>query len=208
MALRVPFRRIVLARPASRAFHATSRALIRAGDEIPETEGLFENSAAAKVSLAAEFKSGDGYIIGVPGAFTGTCSSKHIPSYINHPKLRDAGKVFVLSVNDPFVMKAWAEQLDPAGETPIRWIADPTAAFTKSLEMGFDGAAAVLGGTRCQRFALKVDNGKVTKVHLEADATAADDPNLSDLPKEMHPLAEVLQSNSLHTNTRLSWHRL
>ncbi|KAM3531265.1 hypothetical protein NHJ13051_000833 [Beauveria bassiana] len=174
MALRVPFRRIVLSRPPSRAFHATSRALIRVGDEIPETEGLFENSAAAKVSLAAEFKSGDGYIIGVPGAFTGTCSSKHVPSYINHPKLRDAGKVFVLSVNDPFVMKAWAEQLDPAGQTPIRWIADPTAAFTKSLEMGFDGAAAVLGGTRCQRFALKVDNGKVTKVHLEADATAAD----------------------------------
>lgn len=56
----------------------------------------------------------------------------------------------------------------------IRWIADPTAAFTKALDMGFDGAAAVLGGTRSQRFALKVEDGKVTKVHLEADATAAD----------------------------------
>ncbi|OAA82076.1 Thioredoxin-like fold protein [Akanthomyces lecanii RCEF 1005] len=174
MAFRAPLRRIALARPATRAFHSTPRALIRSGDEIPETDGLFENSAASKVSLADEFKSGDGYIVGVPGAFTGTCSSKHIPSYINSPKLKDAGKVFVLSVNDPFVMKAWADQLDPAGQTPIRWIADPTAAFTKALDMGFDGAAAVLGGTRSQRFALKIENGKVTKVHLEADATAAD----------------------------------
>lgn len=105
MSFRAPLRRIALARPAAptRAFHSTPRALIRAGDEIPETDGLFENSAAAKVSLADEFKSGDGYIVGVPGAFTGTCSSKHIPSYINSPKLKDAGKVFVLSVNDPFV---------------------------------------------------------------------------------------------------------
>ncbi|KAJ6790192.1 hypothetical protein PWT90_07898 [Aphanocladium album] len=175
MAFRAPLRRVALARPSTRAFHSTPRALIRVGDEIPETDGLFENSAAAKVSLADEFKSADGYIIGVPGAFTGTCSSKHIPSYINSPKLKDAGKVFVLSVNDPFVMKAWAENLDPAGQTPLRWIADPTAAFTKALDMGFDGAAAVLGNTRSQRFALKVENGKVTKVHLEADATAADD---------------------------------
>ena len=107
MAFRAPLRRVALARAPVpvpvRAFHATPRALIRAGDEIPETDGLFENSAAAKVSLADEFKSGNGYIVGVPGAFTGTCSSKHIPSYINSPKLKSAGKVFVLSVNDPFV---------------------------------------------------------------------------------------------------------
>ncbi|KAJ3493310.1 hypothetical protein NLG97_g4814 [Lecanicillium saksenae] len=144
-----------------------------------------------KIFKHAEVKAGE-------RAFTGTCSSKHIPSYINSPKLKDAGKVFVLSVNDPFVMKAWAENLDPAGQTPVsyttpsldiyagrsgfanlaelqlRWIADPTAAFTKAIDMGFDGAAAVLGNTRSQRFALKVENGKVTKVHLEADATAAD----------------------------------
>ncbi|EGX91804.1 RING finger protein [Cordyceps militaris CM01] len=174
MALRTPFRRLALTRLGSRAFHSTPRVSIRVGDDIPETGGLFENSAAAKISLADEFKSGDGYIIGVPGAFTGTCSSKHIPSYLNSPKLKDAGKVFVLSVNDPFVMKAWAERLDPASQTSIRWVADPTAVFTKSLAMEFDGAAAVLGGTRSQRFALKIVNGKVAAVHLEADATAAD----------------------------------
>lgn len=106
MAFRAPIRAVSLARPSMRAFHSTPRALIRTGDAIPETDGLFENSAAAKVSLAEEFKSGNGYIVGVPGAFTGTCSSKHIPSYINSPKLKDAGKVFVVSVNDPFVYVA------------------------------------------------------------------------------------------------------
>lgn len=105
MSFRTALRRTALARPAAaaRGFHTTPRALIKAGDEIPESKGLFENSAANKVNLADEFKSDNGYIVGVPGAFTGTCSSKHIPSYINSPKLKSAGKVFVLSVNDPFV---------------------------------------------------------------------------------------------------------
>jgi peroxiredoxin len=48
------------------------------------------------------------------------CSSSHIPGYINHPKLKDAGNVFVVSVNDSFVMKAWAASLDPTGKSGVR----------------------------------------------------------------------------------------
>ena len=94
-----------MARPAAaaRPFHSTPRAFVKVGDEIPSLDGLFEKSAGNKVDLAQEFKSANGYIIGVPGAFTGTCSSTHVPSYINHPKLKEAGKVFVVAVNDPFV---------------------------------------------------------------------------------------------------------
>lgn len=108
MSFRAALRRTAVARPAAtaRSFHSTPRALIKAGDQIPEAGGLFENSAANKVSLADELKSSNGYIVGVPGAFTGTCSSKHIPSFISSPKLKSAGKVFVLSVNDPFVYVA------------------------------------------------------------------------------------------------------
>lgn len=104
MAFRLSLRRVALARPAAvaRGFHSTPRALVKVGDEIPDIE-VFENSAASKISLAEEFKKGNGYIVGVPGAFTGTCSSKHIPSYINHPNLKKAGQVFVVAVNDPFV---------------------------------------------------------------------------------------------------------
>ncbi|KAM0262499.1 hypothetical protein ACHAQJ_001753 [Trichoderma viride] len=172
MAFRSSLRRIALARPATvaRGFHSTPRAFIKAGDELPSLE-LFENSAASKVNLAEEFKKGNGYIVGVPGAFTGTCSSKHIPSYINHPDIKTAGQVFVVSVNDPFVMKAWADQLDPTGETGIRFVSDPTAEFTKALELSFDDAAPVLGGTRSKRYALKVENGKVTATFVEPDST-------------------------------------
>ena len=88
---------------AIRAFHSTSRASVKVGQPVPPVDGLYENSAGNKVDLAEEFKSVNGYILGVPGAFSGTCSSRHVPSYINHPKLKQAGQVFVVAVNDPFV---------------------------------------------------------------------------------------------------------
>lgn len=105
MALRASFRTIApLARPAAvRSFHATPRAFVKVGDEIPDLEVLHESTPGTKINLAEEFKDGDGYIVGVPAAFSGTCSSSHVPSYINHPKLKEAGKVFVVSVNDVFV---------------------------------------------------------------------------------------------------------
>ncbi|KAK2609141.1 hypothetical protein QQS21_002368 [Conoideocrella luteorostrata] len=174
MAFRNSFPRITLARSthAIRNFHSTPRAFVKAGDEVPSFDGLMENSPGFKVNLAEEFKSSNGYIVGVPGAFTGTCSSLHVPSYINHPGLKKAGQIFVVSVNDPFVMKAWAEQLDPAGETGIRFIADPSAKFTKALDLGFDGSA-IFGGMRGKRYALKIENGKVTKTFIEPDNTGA-----------------------------------
>ncbi|KAG5926810.1 hypothetical protein E4U42_002947 [Claviceps africana] len=105
MAFRIPLRRVALARPAAaiRPFHSTPRVLVKAGDKVPNVDGLMENSPGFKVNLAEEFKAANGYIIGVPGAFTGTCSSVHVPSYINHAGLKEAGQVFVVSVNDPFV---------------------------------------------------------------------------------------------------------
>ena len=106
MALRTSFRRALpLLRPATaaRSFHTTPRAFVQVGDAIPDLEVLHESSPGNKVNLAEEFKNGDGYIVGVPAAFSGTCSSSHVPSYINSPKLKNAGKVFVVSVNDSFV---------------------------------------------------------------------------------------------------------
>ncbi|KND87488.1 Peroxiredoxin-5, mitochondrial, partial [Tolypocladium ophioglossoides CBS 100239] len=173
MAFRASLRRVARARPTARSFHSTPRALVKVGDKVPDFGGLFESSPGNTVNLAEEFKTSNGYIVGVPGAFTGTCSSKHVPSYMNHPNLKKAGQVFVVSVNDPFVMKAWSEQLDPTGETGIRFIADPTAEFTKALDVGFDGTA-VFGGIRSQRYALKVEDGKVTETHIEPDGTGAD----------------------------------
>lgn len=68
---------------------------------MPDLDVLHEDSPGNKVNLAREL--GSGVIVGVPAAFSGACSQKHVPSYIQHPKLRDAGKVFVVAVNDAFV---------------------------------------------------------------------------------------------------------
>ncbi|KYK54795.1 peroxiredoxin 5, prdx5 [Drechmeria coniospora] len=187
MAFRASLRPVARALPgAVRSLHSTPRALVKAGDGLPDFGGLYENSPGNQINLAKEFQSSDGYIIGVPGAFTGTCSSKHVPSYMNHPNLDKAGQVFVVSVNDPFVLGAsnWTlparrVQVQPllpclaiVDGVQIRFLADPTAEFTKALDLGFD--APIFGHTRSQRYALKVENGKITKTHIEPDATGAD----------------------------------
>lgn len=76
--------------------------MVKVGDSIPSIE-LSEGNPGEKVNLATELGSGSGIIIGVPAAFSPTCSDSHVPGYIMHPKLESAGKVFVVSVNDAFV---------------------------------------------------------------------------------------------------------
>ncbi|KAF2711610.1 Redoxin [Pleomassaria siparia CBS 279.74] len=162
-------RRVSLARPpVSCFFHSSPRAFVQVGDAIPDVE-LMEDSPGNKVSLAKELK-GAGVIIGVPAAFSPSCSQSHIPGYINSPKLKDAGSVFVVSVNDAFVMKAWGKTLDPSGKSGIRFLADPTVAFTKALDLSFDGSS-IFGGDRGKRYALIVKDGKIKEIHVEPDNT-------------------------------------
>jgi len=156
--------------PNSRAlFHSSIRASVNVGETLPNLQVLHENSPGNKVNLAKELTE-NGVIIGVPAAFSPSCSNSHVPSYINSPKLSSAGQVFVVSVNDAFVMKAWAEQLDPNKTSGIRFLADPTAEFTRALDLAFDGSA-IFGGDRSKRYALVIEDGKVKSVHVEPDNT-------------------------------------
>ncbi|KAF2631755.1 AhpC/TSA family protein [Macroventuria anomochaeta] len=164
-------RQLSLARPVAgcRLFHASAPTLVKVGDKLPNVE-LMENSPGNKVNIAEELKSGKGLIIGVPAAYSPACSENHIPGYINSAKLKDAGKVFVVSVNDSFVMKAWGKTLDPTGSSGIRFLADPSLAFTKGLDLSFDGAS-VFGGDRSKRYALVIEDGAVKEAHVESDNT-------------------------------------
>ncbi|KAH8701713.1 AhpC/TSA family protein [Talaromyces proteolyticus] len=152
----------------SALFHATRPAFVKVGDAVPNVD-LVENSPGNKVNLAKEL-TGKAVIVGVPAAFSPACSSTHVPGYISHPKLKDAGSVFVVSVNDPFVMKAWGTTLDPTGKSGVRFLADPAGAFTDALDLGFD-SAAIFGNQRSKRYALVIENGKVTEAHVEPDNT-------------------------------------
>ncbi|EUC51221.1 hypothetical protein COCMIDRAFT_26 [Bipolaris oryzae ATCC 44560] len=163
-------RRLPLALPLAgrRLFHASSPAFVKVGDKLPDVD-LVEGSPGNKVNLAKEL-TGKGVIVGVPAAFSPSCSESHVPGYINSPKLKDAGKVFVVSVNDPFVMKAWGKILDPSGSSGIRFLGDPSLGFTKALDLSFDGAS-IFGGDRSKRYALVIENGTVKAAHVEPDNT-------------------------------------
>ncbi|CAK7228354.1 hypothetical protein SCUCBS95973_006852 [Sporothrix curviconia] len=163
----------VAAAPAIRHFHAARPLFVKVGQEVPNLEVLVEGSPGNKVNLAEEFQKADGLIIGVPGAFSGACSQTHVPSYITHPKLKDAGQVFVVSVNDAFVMKAWGESLDPTQGSKIRFLGDPAGEFTRALDLEFD-ASAFFGNHRSKRYALVIKDGKVKSAHVEPDNTGTD----------------------------------
>jgi len=153
-----------------RSFQATSPVAVKVGDRIPSLKVLQEGSPGNKVDLAKEISNGKALIVGVPGAFSPSCSESHIPGYIAHPKLPGAGKVFVVSVNDAFVMKAWQNLLDPQSKSGIRFLADPSTAFSSALDLTFD-APAVFGGLRGKRYALVVEDGVVKEAYVESDNT-------------------------------------
>ncbi|KAL1609609.1 hypothetical protein SLS59_001116 [Nothophoma quercina] len=161
-------RQLPLARSIAgrRLFHASAPAFVKVGDKLPNVE-LMENSPGNKVNLAEELKTGKGLII---AAYSPACSENHIPGYINSAKLKDAGRVFVVSANDAFVMKAWAKTLDPESTSGIRFLADPSLAFTKGLDLAFDGAK-IFGGDRSKRYALVTEDGAVKEAHVESDNT-------------------------------------
>lgn len=102
-----------------------------------------------------------------------SCSASHVPGYINAKNLKNAGSVVVVSVNDPFVMKAWAKDLDAESKSGIRFLADTHAAFTKAVDLAFD-STAIFGNERSKRYALVVEDGKVKELYVEPDNTGVD----------------------------------
>jgi len=106
-------------------------------------------------------------IFGLPGAFTPTCSAKHVPSYLaNYDKLKAKGvsEIVCMSVNDPFVMGAWARDQKTGGK--VRMMGDGSADYTKALGLVLDLTAKGMG-VRCQRFSMLVDDGVVKTLNIE-----------------------------------------
>lgn len=154
---------------------------IAVGDRLPEAT-LYEMTADGPkpVESAAVFGSGTVAIFGVPGAFTPTCHLKHMPSFVaNADALRAKGvdAIVCVTVNDPFVAKAWAEATG-ADKAGIRVLGDATAAFVNALGITFDGSVVGLG-TRAMRFSMVAKDGTVTFLASEdappaMDATSAE----------------------------------
>lgn len=138
---------------------------IQIGDSIPSAT-LNEGTPGEQVDSAEAFGSGKVLLFAVPGAFTPGCSNTHLPGYLNDfeaIKAKGVDQIVCVSVNDAFVMNAWGEAHGAAGK--VRMLADPLAEFTKAV--GLDVDAAALGGTRSKRYAMVIEDGKVSQLEVE-----------------------------------------
>jgi peroxiredoxin len=141
---------------------------IKVGDTLPTVNLALATADGPSPTTSTDFTAGRKVVIfGVPGAFTGTCSNLHVPGYLEHLdaiKAKGVDEVAVISVNDPFVMKAWGVQTGGLGK--IAFLADGSAFFAKAAGLELDLTERGLG-LRSQRYSMVVDNGVVTSLNIE-----------------------------------------
>jgi peroxiredoxin (alkyl hydroperoxide reductase subunit C) len=142
---------------------------IQVGDTIPSMK-LTEATAEGPRETSTDelFKGKTTVLFGVPGAFTPTCSAKHLPGFVQQAdalRAKGVDTVACVAVNDAFVMAAWAKD-QGVGEKVVM-LADGSGAFTKALGLELDLTARGLG-VRSQRFAMVAKDGEVTHVGIEA----------------------------------------
>ncbi|MCJ0824940.1 peroxiredoxin [Luteimonas sp. 50] len=140
---------------------------IQAGDRLPEVPLQRIRDGIETIDTGNLFEGRKMVIFAVPGAFTPTCSEKHLPGFVEHfDAFRDKGVgVACLAVNDPFVMQAWAQsQHVPDG---LLMLSDGNGDFTRALGLQMDASAYGMG-TRSKRFAIYAEDGVAKKVLVEA----------------------------------------
>ncbi len=142
--------------------------IIEQGQNMPEGNFTVMGSDGPTKVLSKElFDKKKVVLFAVPGAFTPACSASHLPGYVkNFEKIKGKGvdEVVCLSVNDVFVMSAWATE--QAADSKVTMLADGNGDYVKSLGLQFDGSGFGLG-MRSQRFAMIIDNGCIEKIFLE-----------------------------------------
>ena len=138
--------------------------LLRMGENGPEAVDLGERTRGRKVAIFA-----------VPGAFTPTCHSAHVPSFIRTKgdfEAKGVDEIICISVNDPFVMQSWGEATG-ATKAGITMLGDPDSSFTRAIGMDFDAPPAGLMG-RSKRYAMLVEDGTVTQLNQEENPGACE----------------------------------
>jgi peroxiredoxin len=149
---------------------------INVGDRLPEgtlTEMIDTERPGCTVgpnnfSVAEQAKGKRIALFAVPGAFTPTCSAKHVPSYVQHfdaLKAKGVDEIWCVAVNDAFVMGAWGREQKAGGK--VRMMADGSATYTKALGLELDLVARGMG-VRSQRYSMLVEDGVVKRLNVEA----------------------------------------
>jgi peroxiredoxin len=145
---------------------------IQVGDRLPEVRLRQLTPDGVKDLSIADLTRGKKVVLfAVPGAFTPTCSEKHLPGFIDLADdiaAKGVDAILCVAVNDPFVLSAWEKARNVGGKVKI--LSDGNAEFTRALGLDFDGSAVGLG-TRSKRYAMVVDDGVVKTLMIE-DAPA------------------------------------
>jgi len=141
---------------------------IQIGDRIPDAQLTIASPDGPEAVSSGEFFAGKKVaLFAVPGAFTPTCSARHLPSYVEKAgelKAKGVDEIACISVNDPFVMSAWNER---DGSADVTMLADGNGEFTEALGLSFDGSRFGMG-KRSQRYSMIVNDGTVEQVNVEA----------------------------------------
>ena len=140
---------------------------IKSGDQIPAaTFTIMTEDGPTPLTTYEVFKGKKVVLFSVPGAFTPTCSAKHLPGFVDHAKeLFDAGvdSIACMSVNDVFVMNAWGKS---AQAEKLLMLADGNGDFARAMGLELDASGFGMG-QRSQRFALIADDGVVSELFVE-----------------------------------------
>ena len=142
---------------------------IKSGDPIPHVNlfELGEDGAPRAVPADEAFSGKRVLLFAVPGAFTRTCSAKHLPGFVRHAeKIRARGidEIACVSVNDAMVLAAWGREHDAGGK--VRMLSDGLGEFTRALGLEQDMSAKGYG-VRSKRYAMLIEGGKVVELHVE-----------------------------------------
>jgi peroxiredoxin len=141
---------------------------IKVGEKLPDVEvQVVKPSGTEKVRTGALFAGKKSVLFSVPGAFTPTCSAKHLPGFIDHAgeiRAKGVDQIVCMSVNDAFVMSAWGK--DRGAGDKVVLLADGCGEFAKALDLELDASGYGMG-LRSQRFAAIIDDGKVAKLFIE-----------------------------------------
>ena len=159
---------------------------IKVGDKLPQAAFRQLTPDGTVPVTSADFFAGRKVVLfGLPGAFTPTCHINHLPGFIEHEaafKAKGVVEIAMTSVNDPFVLAAWAKATGSEGH--VTFLADGNAEFAKALGLEFDASMGGLG-LRSKRYSMLVEDGVVKQLFVE------DSPGKADLSGATHMLAAL-----------------
>ncbi|MEM9616863.1 MAG: peroxiredoxin [Pseudomonadota bacterium] len=158
---------------------------ISVGEKIPSVKVMLATDQGPEQADTGEiFGEGKVALFSVPGAFTPTCSAKHLPGFVEKAdalKSKGVSKIVCMSVNDAFVMDAWAKSQD--AQDSVIMLADGNGDFTRALDLVMDGKGFGMG-ERSQRFSAIIENGVVQELNIEA-------PGAFDVSSAEHMISQL-----------------